>query len=368
MIITYQENQLLNASSSENIAREALLFQVLDKICEVEHMAMRKLQQTLKPAQFAQFLARIAHIKSRSPYFNDSVSTTKNIGKNNSKSEALREKRAGFHYYTQECIHNTTVAASIGSNTQSSTAIKHASQMTDIQDLHINNCVPRGQWRRYSGDDIALLDNDRSIATQAMPEIEDTTQRKSLFVRAQRLVKNALGSANLARESTQDLPIRDHQHTHQDNQQMIEKRAEVTTYPLIAFNQRGRTAGIAYLERWEIRLNPILLVENSDDFIREVIPHEYAHLLVFALFGKVQPHGKEWQMMMTQIMGLPANRTHQFNTDSSVTRQYQRFTYRCECKDHALTTIRHNRIQAGKAQYHCKSCGSALTYIPENLQ
>lgn len=373
MIITYQENQLLNASSSENIAREALLFQVLDKISEVERLAMHKLQQTLNPAQFTQFLARITHIKSRSLYFNDSVNSGKNAGKNiggnREKREALREKRAGFHYYTQQCIHNMAVAASTGSNTQSSTtAIKHASQREDVQDIQTNSPDPRGKWQRYSGDDIALLDDERSIATLEMQEIHDTAQRRSLFARAQRLVRSALGAENAARPDTHDLSIRGHQYTQQHNQQITEKRTAVTTYPLIAFNQRGRTAGVAYLERWEIRLNPILLIENSDDFIREVIPHEYAHLLVFALFGKVQPHGKEWQMMMTQIMGLPANRTHQFNTDNSVTRKYQRFSYRCECKDHALTSIRHNRIQAGKAQYHCKSCGSALTYLPERLQ
>lgn len=227
MIITYQENLLLNASSRENIAGEALLFRVLEKVREVERLAMLKIRQNITPSQYEKFFRRIEQIKHKSPCFKQGAQAK------------LKRIRPGETF---------------------------------------------------------------------------------------------------------------------------------SPYPLIAFNQKGRTAGVAYLERWEIRLNPILLVENREEFIQEVIPHEYAHLLVFALFGKVQPHGKEWQMMMTQVMGLPANRTHQFNTDNSVTRQYQRFTYRCECKDHALTTIRHNRIQGGKAQYHCKSCGSALTYIPENLQ
>lgn len=131
-------------------------------------------------------------------------------------------------------------------------------------------------------------------------------------------------------------------------------------YPTISFKQKGRTAGSAYLQRWEIRLNPILLAENSTQFIDEVIAHEYAHLLTFALYGRVQPHGREWQMMMTNIMGLPANRTHCFNTDNSTTRRYERFTYTCLCQTHELTSIRHNRIQARKARYFCKHCGESL--------
>ncbi len=131
-------------------------------------------------------------------------------------------------------------------------------------------------------------------------------------------------------------------------------------YPIVSFNQRGKTAGSAHLQRWEIRLNPILLAENSDLFIKEVIPHEYAHLLTFALYGRVQPHGREWQMMMTEIMLLPANRTHCFNTENSVTRHYERFTYYCLCQSHELTAIRHNRIQSRKARYYCKHCGESL--------
>lgn len=131
-------------------------------------------------------------------------------------------------------------------------------------------------------------------------------------------------------------------------------------YPTLSFKQRGKTAGSAYLQRWEIRLNPILLAENRTQFIQEVIPHEYAHLLTFALYGAVQPHGKEWQSMMTEIMGLPAERTHTFNTQNSVTRRYERFTYHCLCQSHALTAIRHNRIQSGKMRYTCKQCGAPL--------
>ncbi len=136
--------------------------------------------------------------------------------------------------------------------------------------------------------------------------------------------------------------------------------------PVLSFKQRGQTAGTAHLQKWEIRLNPILLAENGTSFIDEVLPHEYAHLLVYALYGRVQPHGKEWQQMMEYVMNLPAKRTHQFDTTRSSTKQYRRFTYQCDCQIHQLTAIRHNRFQQGKAQYHCRQCGEILRPVVDS--
>lgn len=57
--------------------------------------------------------------------------------------------------------------------------------------------------------------------------------------------------------------------------------------PKISYQQRGTTAGTAWLQDWEIRLNPVLLLENGQEFIDEVVPHELAHLLVYKQFGRV---------------------------------------------------------------------------------
>lgn len=61
--------------------------------------------------------------------------------------------------------------------------------------------------------------------------------------------------------------------------------------PKLSYTQRGTSAGTAWLESYEIRLNPVLLLENSEAFIEEVVPHELAHLLVWKHFGRVAP----WQ-------------------------------------------------------------------------
>ena len=71
--------------------------------------------------------------------------------------------------------------------------------------------------------------------------------------------------------------------------------------PKLSYTQRGTSAGTAWLESYEIRLNPVLLLENSEAFIEEVVPHELAHLLVWKHFGRVAPHGKEWKWMMESV-------------------------------------------------------------------
>ncbi|ELQ6168891.1 SprT family zinc-dependent metalloprotease [Cronobacter dublinensis] len=127
--------------------------------------------------------------------------------------------------------------------------------------------------------------------------------------------------------------------------------------PKLVYQQRGTAAGTAWLESYEIRLNPILLMENLQAFIDEVVPHELAHLLVWKHFGRVAPHGKEWKWMMESVLGVPARRTHQFELDSV---RANTFPYRCRCQQHQLTVRRHNRVMRGETQYRCVHCGDTL--------
>ncbi|MDP8033463.1 SprT family zinc-dependent metalloprotease [Pasteurella atlantica] len=126
--------------------------------------------------------------------------------------------------------------------------------------------------------------------------------------------------------------------------------------PKVNYNVRGAKAGVAYLQRNEIRFNPILLQENSDEFIKNVVPHELAHIIVYQQFGKVKPHGKEWQALMEQVFGVPAETCHQFELGSV----RQNFQYKCDCQTHLLTIKRHNAIQQKGRRYICKNCRKAL--------
>ncbi|MGR5065800.1 SprT family zinc-dependent metalloprotease [Photobacterium sp. DNB22_13_2] len=129
------------------------------------------------------------------------------------------------------------------------------------------------------------------------------------------------------------------------------------TMPEVRFSQRGKIAGSARLQGWEVRFNPVLLEENPDAFLNEVVPHEVAHLVVFKLFGKVRPHGKEWQIIMQEVFGVTPRTTHSFDVSSV---QGQTFRYRCQCNEYQMTVRRHNKVQRGQAHYRCRQCGHTL--------
>jgi len=152
---------------------------------------------------------------------------------------------------------------------------------------------------------------------------------------------------------------------------------QVFDYQSIEINIRGRAAGqIRYGYSSKVgcsaskatrnlpilRFNPYLLEKYKETFIDQVVPHECAHLVAYALFGmKIKPHGSEWQALMVNLYQQTPDVTHRFEIAAKVRRL---FDYRCGCIDvnHQLTVIRHNKINKQKAAYLCKKCRSPLTY------
>ncbi|QUM77707.1 SprT family zinc-dependent metalloprotease [Moritella sp. 24] len=128
--------------------------------------------------------------------------------------------------------------------------------------------------------------------------------------------------------------------------------------PQINFNQRGKAAGSARLQTNELRFNPVLLRENQQHFIAHTVPHEVAHLLVYQIFGRTKPHGKEWQQIMNKIFDLTAKTTHEYDVSSV---KGKTFTYACQCTEHQLTIRRHNKIVRDNVKYICRFCRKSLT-------
>ncbi|KAA6209682.1 SprT family zinc-dependent metalloprotease [Avibacterium paragallinarum] len=127
--------------------------------------------------------------------------------------------------------------------------------------------------------------------------------------------------------------------------------------PEVNYQLRGLKAGVAYLQKNEIRFNRTLLLENPDYFLQQIVPHELAHLIVYQVFGRVSPHGKEWKAVMEKLFNLPAEIYHCLDVQSV---QGKTFPYQCACQIHNLSLRRHNRVQNQSAEYFCKQCKEKL--------
>jgi SprT protein len=133
-------------------------------------------------------------------------------------------------------------------------------------------------------------------------------------------------------------------------------------YPEIRFDLRGKTAGMVLFTATGsciIRYNLPLLKRYGEEFINTTVPHEVSHFIARLLYGpRIKPHGVEWQRIMDLFDASP-ERCHNFNTEQTGGRKLRYFDYRCDCRDHRLSAIRHNRIMQGTV-YLCKHCGSKL--------
>lgn len=131
-------------------------------------------------------------------------------------------------------------------------------------------------------------------------------------------------------------------------------------FPNVSFNQRGKIAGCARLQKNELRFNPVLLADNHQLFLDEVVPHEVCHLLAFTLFGKVLPHGKEWKALMRRLFHLDGQTYHKMDVTKVSGKHFQ---YQCLCGPVNLTIRRHNKVKRGEQQYSCRRCKTVLTAL-----
>jgi len=136
---------------------------------------------------------------------------------------------------------------------------------------------------------------------------------------------------------------------------------EVKIDPTISYDLRGQSAGQANYRHNVIRLNRELLEKYTADFIDQTVPHEFAHLVAYRVYGsRIKPHGKEWKSVVLALDAKPV-RTHSYEV--TPTRRLKRFRYQCDCPDssYEITSVRHNRILRGHI-YLCKKCGGSLRH------
>lgn len=134
----------------------------------------------------------------------------------------------------------------------------------------------------------------------------------------------------------------------------------------VLFDLSGRAAGMYRVAagRAVIRYNPFIFARDFEQGLRTTVPHEVAHYLTDRLYGirNVRPHGPQWRQVM-QALGAEARATGHFDLAGLPVRRQRRFDYRCSCRQHRLSTCRHNRVLGGRARYHCCHCGGELVAV-----
>jgi len=132
--------------------------------------------------------------------------------------------------------------------------------------------------------------------------------------------------------------------------------------PQVSFRLRGQKAGVAHLDENLLRFNPRLYEENREDFLRQTVAHEVAHLIAHQVFGaRIQPHGSEWQSIMLGVYGLPAKRCHDYAVERRARTCY---LYLCQCAERnefPFSAQRHALVAKGR-RYFCRRCKATLRF------
>lgn len=150
-------------------------------------------------------------------------------------------------------------------------------------------------------------------------------------------------------------------------QAWIERAAQVLALPLapvpVLFDLSGTSAGMfrARGEECWIRYNPWIFAKHFEGNLHSTVPHEVAHYAVYSQRHRrrVRPHGPEWQRVMRGF-GLPQEVTFKLDLAGVPVRRQQRHTYRCACREHEVSTVRHKRMREGRARYLCRYCDAPL--------
>ena len=132
----------------------------------------------------------------------------------------------------------------------------------------------------------------------------------------------------------------------------------------VRFDVKGRCAGKAARDGSYVNFNMVIAEDNFDDFLARTVPHEFAHIVAALSYGEhVQPHGREWKRTM-RMLGAPDDRCHSYDTTRATSRTVARqHAYKCGCRTHNLTSIRHNRVVRGQQTYFCRSCRTKLEKV-----
>jgi SprT protein len=131
----------------------------------------------------------------------------------------------------------------------------------------------------------------------------------------------------------------------------------------IVLEDLGTNSGIAYGHK-KIAFNVTLMSENLDEFLRQTVPHEVAHLCVKLNYEDARPHGKEWRDVMRSF-GVEPKRLHTYDVSNvrlSKNRDMTKHLYTCKCNtQHFLSPQKAKVVK----QLVCSKCNKKLIFVEQ---
>ena len=134
----------------------------------------------------------------------------------------------------------------------------------------------------------------------------------------------------------------------------------------IKFDLSGSAAGMYCRRgsaRW-FRFNPVVFSLDFAAHVDDTVIHEVCHYAIDMAYWRAKPHGPEWRQLM-RVMGGEPSATYRTNPEleSQIpVRRQRRHLYWCGCREHEISTTRHNRVVKRRATYCCSYCHQALRY------
>lgn len=138
------------------------------------------------------------------------------------------------------------------------------------------------------------------------------------------------------------------------------------TMPKVSFDVRGLRAGVASYYHWELMFNPIILMENVEDFLERTVGHEVAHLVSFTIDRELgRGHGPLWKRVMSEI-GQEPTRCHSYDTTSTLIASHgAAYIFTCGCPEleHTLSKRIYNSVMRDGDVRTCRKCRKAIKFL-----
>lgn len=124
----------------------------------------------------------------------------------------------------------------------------------------------------------------------------------------------------------------------------------------ISWFARGNTIGWARTN-YSLRFNEAAFIAKPEHMLREIVPHEVAHLVVFAMQRSYHhviggPHGKTWKIVCAALGGNPSRTTDAYKDVDLRARKTRQWLYRVNSgREIWVSTKMHNSIQHGRNRW-----------------